>query len=91
MPVITVILEGDNAWPDLRGKEARIIHLTDALWEIATLKAGMKSGLPSASLRLDLPDGRVVIAETSVAALLVAMKVIEAKWGEVRVLEEKTP
>ncbi len=35
------------------------------------LPAGMSSGAPSVMIRLDLPDGRIVLAETS-AALFVS-------------------
>ena len=81
MPAIRVILGGENVWPDLRGQKSRVIHLPDTPWQLATLEKGMVSGAPSAALRLDLPDGRVVIAETSIMALLAALKVIEAKYG----------
>lgn len=80
MPIINLNLSGDGAWPDLQDKE--VIHLTGDVpaWEIAALERGMTSGSPSLALRLDLPDGRVVIAETSVKAFLTAAAAIRAKF-----------
>lgn len=43
------------------------------------LEGGMKSGAFSVGLRLDLPDGRVVVAETSWAALKAAFFILQAR------------
>lgn len=45
------------------------------------LKAGMASGKPSVAIRLDLPDGKVVIAETSLALFLGAASALHTKFG----------
>ncbi|MDP2954681.1 MAG: hypothetical protein Q8O76_15365 [Chloroflexota bacterium] len=91
MPIIRVILEGDGAWPDLKGREQEIVHLVgDEPVQIAYLSGGMKSGRPSLAIRLDLPSieglqdavRRVVIAETSVRAFLAAAAAIRAKYGK---------
>lgn len=82
MPAINIILDGDNAWDDLQGKE--IIHLQDVVWEMAALPGGMSSGKPSVALRLDLPDGKVLVAETSLLALLSAVNAFVARHGDPR-------
>jgi hypothetical protein len=81
MPAIDLKLDGDNAWPDLRDKP--IIHvLPDTVWRIAVIPYGMVSGKVSVALRLDLPDGQVIIAETSLALLSAAVRSIWARYGD---------
>jgi hypothetical protein len=79
---ITVKLEGDGAWPDLDARRADIIHLGNGTnIDLATLEAGMTSGRMSCAFRIDLPDGRIVIAETSWRLLATAVKAIAARHG----------
>ncbi len=77
---MTVILEGDNAWPDLRDKP--LIHLANNAppIQVAVLDAGMTSGHPSVAIRIDLPDGQTVMAETSARLFVSAGRAIEAKF-----------
>jgi ABC-type uncharacterized transport system permease subunit len=44
--------------------------------EVALLRGGMQSGAPSVTLRLDLPDGRVVLTETSLALFALAAETL---------------
>ncbi len=64
MPVLSIFRDGDNVYPDLKDKADRIIHVTTP-WSVSRLKGGMKSGKSSVMIRIDLPDGRIVMAETS--------------------------
>ena len=75
-----LILEGDAAWPDLSGKE--VIHLGNDSppIQVAILDAGMTSGRPSVGIRLDLPDGQSVLAETSACLFVSAARTIEARY-----------
>jgi hypothetical protein len=87
MPVISVHLDGDKAWPDLAAKPSEILHLRDQRWSLAALKGGMSSGKPSLALRLDLPrhsaDGAtVIVAETSMAAWIAATVALRARFPE---------
>jgi hypothetical protein len=77
---MTITLQGDNAWPDLQGKP--IIHLGDGapMIDVAVLDGGMSSGRPSVALRLELPDGRTVIAETSARLFCSTARIIEARF-----------
>ena len=88
MPTIELSLEGDGAWPDLEGS-AGVVHLQDATWKLAALEGGMASGAASLALRLDLgdagfdadiPNGRVVIAETSLAAWIAVTAALRARY-----------
>lgn len=81
-PVLTLVLR-EPAWPDLHGRD--VIHLAnDTRIEIAGLEGGMASGLPSVAMRLDLPDGRVVVAETSLVLFLTAADGLKARYGDPR-------
>jgi hypothetical protein len=65
MPAMSILLNGEDAWPELKDLPAdNLIHVTDPI-QVARLKGGMASGKTSVAIRIDLPDGRVVIAETS--------------------------
>lgn len=75
-------LEGDDAWPDLLHKQ--FIHLgSDAPpMQVAVLDGGMASGQPSVGIRLDLPDGQTIVAETSARLFVCAARAIEAKFPD---------
>ena len=75
MLALKVILEGDGCWRDLKGKE--IIHVTEGI-QLAMLKEGMKSGASSVAIRIDLPDGKTVMAETSLKLFIKAAAAFEA-------------
>jgi hypothetical protein len=83
MPVLHVHIDGDKCWPDLEDKMDKIIHLGEgARIDIAALPGGMSSGKTSVALRFDLPDGQVVIAETSLALLGTAVDAFRAKYHQ---------
>ena len=75
MTTIRVIADGDDAWVDLKdwveSGDPRLVMAmgNDTVWQLTFLERGMESGAASIGLRLDLPDGRIVVAETSWAAL----------------------
>lgn len=84
MPEMTIDLDGDNAWPDLKDQERRVIHLADeTIIKVCALDGGMKSGKPSVCFRIDLPDGRVVLAETSARLFVMAAAAIVSRWPDV--------
>lgn len=75
---LTIILDGDNAWPDLDRKQ--IITPSDGV-RLAVLDKGMNSGRPSVTIRLDLPGQRqVVVAETSARLFCQAARIIMARY-----------
>jgi hypothetical protein len=80
MPSIRLELT-EPAWPELRDKA--VIHVKDPL-RITGLVAGMASGAPSVAIRLDLPDGQIIVAETSLQLFLAAADALKAKYGDPR-------
>jgi len=80
MAQLHISLEGDNAWTDLKEHPERIIHTTND-WHVAALSGGMNSGRPSVAIRIDLPDGQVVIAETSMRLFLGAAMTFMGRYS----------
>lgn len=80
MQELVIILEGDNAWPDLEDKQ--VIHLGNnaPAIQVAVLDGGMTSGRPSVAIRLDLSPDQAVLAETSARLFVLAAHAIEAKY-----------
>lgn len=86
MAALSIILDGDGCWPDLLEKAAQG-KLLDGYGgkghiSISALDGGMKSGEPSIAIRIDLPDGQVVIAEASMRHFLQAARSFEARYGD---------
>lgn len=74
-------------WPDLAGKLDKIIHLGEgSTIGIGVLKDGVSNVVgkqrPSVAIRIDLPDGRVVMAETTARLFCTAAKMIEARYPD---------
>lgn len=81
MNAIKIITDGEECWPDIAEKivNGDLIHLSNGnVIEIAMLRGGTKSGKPSLSIRIDLPDGKVVIAETTLDLFVTAARAFEA-------------
>lgn len=81
MPRMSIITEGDGCWPELAGKlgtDAVITLDPEALVQLALLEGGTVGGRGSVTLRLDLPDGRVVLAQTSLRLLRRAVELFNA-------------
>jgi hypothetical protein len=79
---MSVHIEGDGCWPDLdlEGKDIDAGIVTS----VACLPQGMAGGTPSVSVLLTLPDGRRVLAQTSLALLLIACDAFVARHGDPR-------
>jgi len=78
---LNLYLEGDSVWPELKTlmEQGQILRVREM--SIAALSGGMVSGKPSVAFRLDLEDGRIAVAETSLALLLTAADVLKARYG----------
>ena len=92
MPHLTIILDVDRrggfpaleAWRTGEANDGDLIHLADdAHIEVGTLRGGMQSGKDSAAFCFTLPDGKVVVAETSVELILALARAIIG-WQEGR-------
>jgi len=78
MPDLKLVMDGDGAWPDLAETPEKIIHVTEGI-SMTRLTNGMASGKSSVAIRLNLPDGRVVIAETSMELFQSAARAFRVK------------
>lgn len=52
--------------------------------QISGIRNGLASGAPAVSIRFDLPDGRIVVANTSLKLLLTAADALKAYYGDPR-------
>jgi hypothetical protein len=77
MPALKIHLNGDACWPDLAGKNPPVSQDL----EITSLARGTVSGAPSVMIRVNLPNGGVVLAETTFKLLVGAVRVFAAKHG----------
>jgi len=77
MAELEISLDGLGAWPDLATRDVVHAHWT----RLSALPGGMASGGLSIGIVVELPDGRLVFAETSWALLYVAARAIEARYG----------
>jgi hypothetical protein len=88
MSTLNVLLNGRDCWEDVRPAigegplPAHVIHLGNGAPPIgvAAIEGGMLSGATSVMFRIDLPDGRVVLAETSLALLEMAVQAMRARY-----------
>lgn len=64
---ISLHINGDGCWPDIleQGEKLTWLHGTTENLSIARLPAGMQSGASSVAIRINTPDGRIVVAEVS--------------------------
>ena len=76
MTVMTLIMDGDGAMAHLRGRETIQLERMS----IALLVGGMSSGQPSISIFFELPDGKVVFAQTSFKLFMAAADVLRARF-----------
>ena len=69
-----------DPWDDLRGDPSLIDTggVMPSLRRIGILPQGMQSGRASVAFVIDLPDGRKLMAETSLALFRIAARAIEA-------------
>ena len=68
---------GFDALKRAEAEGLEVVHLTNPI-EIGTLDGGMASGKPSVAFCFALPDGRVVLAETGLELLVVAVRGLAA-------------
>lgn len=79
MTVLNIVLDPEH----LRQFADREVVRTQDI-TISGLPDGMTSGAPSVALFIELPDGRVVFAETSLKLLLTAADALVARFGDPR-------
>jgi hypothetical protein len=72
MPHLNIITNGDNCWPELKDN-----FIPGELVGIARLPHGTASGKPTVIVRIELPDGQTVLAQTTQALLSAAIRAFE--------------
>ncbi len=82
MLTFDTILDPEEHWEDLLDKEVIYFGNEAAPIEIVAMPEGMASGRTSISMRLDLPDGRVVILETALYELARVVDTIQERFGQ---------
>jgi hypothetical protein len=81
MEALDVILDGDNAWTELRGPGM----YTAAEWTaVAGLADGTSGGKPAVVVRITMPDGSAVLAQTTLRLFLMAADALKARYGDPR-------
>ncbi len=81
MLTFRTILEPEEHWSDLLDKEVIYFGNEASTVEIVAMPGGMASGRTSISMRLDLPDGRVMILETALYELARVVREIQDRFG----------
>lgn len=74
---LSINLNGDNAWPELRAKDFGSGMAT----HVAVLPSGTSGGKPSVAIRGRLDDGSEVVLQTTWNLLYSAARAIEARYG----------
>lgn len=74
--------DGMIKWPATNPEKT--IHLGNGGpgMQVAVLEKGMQGGKPSIMLRIDLPDGKTVLAETSARLWCTAARMIMVKYPD---------
>lgn len=70
---LDVHIDGDNCWPDLVNEHGQPNFISGQWTGIARLPGGTASGKSSVTVRIELPDGRVVLAQTTLDLLVNAV------------------
>jgi hypothetical protein len=83
MPILQIHPSAEGIWPDLQplaleGQLLQAMGPDAPAIEVALLRGGMVSGAPSVTIRINLPDGRVVLTETSLQLFLAAADALRA-------------
>jgi hypothetical protein len=73
MTTLDVHTNGEGCWPDL-GERG---FISGQITGIARLPHATESGRSSVTVRIELPTGRIVLAQTTLALLSTAVKAFE--------------
>lgn len=71
---LSIILDGDNCWPELKNEDGSPAFLEGELVGVARLPNGTVQGDSTVAFRVELPNGETVLAETTLTLLENAVK-----------------
>ena len=73
---LSIHLDGDNCWPEMKEWiEAEGL-------QIAVLPGGTSSGRPSVTIRIELPTGEIVLAQTTARLFCSAGRMITSRYPD---------
>ena len=78
MIALDVQIDGNNCWPDLVDENGKPEFVVGELIGIARLTNATTTGASSVTLRVELPDGRTILAQTTLALIDVAVMAFKA-------------
>lgn len=79
MPALRILLNAEGIAEGI--PEEDLIHIKTPI-TVAPLDHGMASGAPSVAFLFELPDGKYVLAETSLKLFQAAYIAFKAKFGD---------
>lgn len=65
MTYLDVHIDGDGAWPDLIDDQGNKNFTEGQLVGVARITNGTTGGSSSVTFRIELPDGRIILAQTT--------------------------
>ena len=74
------IIFQEPAWPELADRRDDIIDGESV--SVAVIDKGTQSGRPTVMIRVDLPDGKVVLVETTAHLFCAAGRAITARYPD---------
>lgn len=77
MNSVSILLK-EPAWPELATRQADLIYLQNSHLQLALVRGGTRSGKDTVIMRIDLPQGRVLLFETTLAIWGTALDTIRA-------------
>lgn len=78
MATFEIICNGENCWEDLKGQDFVFLGEGAKPVEIAVLKDGLRHRL---HMRIDLPDRKTVVVETSLRLFIGAAATLQRQIG----------
>lgn len=78
MATFSIIVNGENCWDDLKGQDFVFLGEGAKPIQVAVIPDGLRHRL---HMRFDLPDGKTVIAETSLRLFIGAASTLQREVG----------
>lgn len=85
MTVVKLIIDGEGCWPDAIPDNPKMIDATGpdgSKITFAGLPRGTRGGKPTVTIRIDLPDGRFILTETTLQLLKSTTNALVAVYGD---------
>jgi hypothetical protein len=83
MPSLRVTFDAGEARRELdRIPADQLIHITEPDWQLIGIDRGMSSGRAAIALRINLPDGQVLVVESSAAIWVTSARALMGRYPE---------